>query len=72
MKNIDDDPRGGRQAQQKQGGPDVVAALPLGEQHQYGSALMVTNGVQLLSLGIWWRKCSRIRTVSVFWLLSTA
>ena len=39
--------RGGRQVRQEQGGADMVAALALGEQHQYGPALLVANGMQL-------------------------
>jgi hypothetical protein len=32
---------------QEQGGADMVAPLAFGEQHQYGPALLVANGMQL-------------------------
>lgn len=35
------------QVRQEQGAADMVAALALGEQHQYGPALLVADGVQL-------------------------
>jgi hypothetical protein len=35
------------QVRQEQGAAEMVAALALGEQHQYGPAPQVTDGVQL-------------------------
>jgi hypothetical protein len=35
------------QVRQEQGAADMVAALALGEQHQYGPPLLVADGVQL-------------------------
>jgi len=35
------------QVRQEQGAADMVAALAFGEQHHYGPALLVADGVQL-------------------------